>query len=156
MIGLGTNSTMLNHLISTKAIQDSSWAYNQGWIGADYSQQIDGSLILGGWDKALTTDQKVALALTIPHPGCNGIVVSVTDMSLNFQNASSSSLLGPSAGKPFNACLDPSSPSLSVSNDIWQNFLNTTGSQEVKAQNGSSRSRGPLSNNPMKILSKDA
>ncbi len=47
-MGLGTNSILLNALISAKAIASRTWGYSQCWTGAEAENQVDGSRVLGG------------------------------------------------------------------------------------------------------------
>lgn len=53
-MGVGTNPTLLSALVSAKAIASRTWEYSQGWTGAAAEHQVDGSLVLGGYDAAET------------------------------------------------------------------------------------------------------
>ena len=62
-IGLRTNLTFQNALISAQAIASRTWGYSQGWAGAEAIYQVDGSLVLGGYDAAQTMGKNL-----MPNP----------------------------------------------------------------------------------------
>ncbi len=67
-VGLGTNSTLLNALVLAKVIASRTWGYSQGWTGAEAEHQIDGSLVLGGYDAAKAKGSNVTVPFsTDPH-----------------------------------------------------------------------------------------
>ena len=150
-LGLASNSTFMDFLRRAKAIGSSTWAYNFGWVGGESRYQADGSLTLGGYDKAKIAGPNVTLPLD-PH---DQLLVQVTDMILNLKNGTSISILGPSVGSSFQAIVDNRLETIAISNDIWQRFLNTTGSEETQPYE-TGRSLGPTSYWSMTVLNETA
>ena len=146
-IGMASNSTLMNFLLAAKALGSSTWGYNHGWTGSETGYQADGSLVLGGYDQAKIAGNNV----TLPMAPNDQLLISVSDMVLNFKNGTNTSLLGPSRGSSFKALVHPRIESITLSNDIWQNFLNFTGSKET-APYETGRSTGPTSYWSMKVL----
>ncbi|KAL8791510.1 MAG: hypothetical protein Q9213_000127 [Squamulea squamosa] len=124
MIGLGRNSTLLNALFSVGAIASRTWGFAWGWQGADSNHQRDGSLILGGYDFARTKGPNVTYPFALTG-GCR-LVVTVTNIVLNLKNGSSVNLLPQSLGTAMRACLCPDYPLMSLSEDIFNNFITAT------------------------------
>ena len=141
----------MNNLVNTNALGSSTWGYNYGWIGSQTKYQADGSLILGGYDKAKIAGNN----LTLPMGPNDELAVSVSDMVLNFKNGTNTSLLGSSKGSSFNAAIDLETATIGLSNIIWQNFLSLTGSEET-APEETGRSKGPTSFWSMKVLAESA
>lgn len=123
MVGLGLNSTFLSALFSLGAIASKTWALATGWQGADSTTQTDGSLVLGGYDSAKTNGSNITYPFAVDSPCQGELVVTISDIVLNFKDGSSQSLLPPSAGYAVRACLSPDAPVMTLSQDIFNNFL---------------------------------
>lgn len=105
--GLGLNSTILRTLKSTGNIASRSWALFWGRDNPK-ATQIDGSFILGGYDRAKVTGQKYTYNISPVTSSCTtGLVVSVTDLILNFENGTSASLFPESQSDAISTCIDP-------------------------------------------------
>ena len=61
-LGLSKNSTLLNRLSAAGLIASRAWGYYQGWTGAETQHQLDGSLVLGGYDEAKTIGQNTSFS----------------------------------------------------------------------------------------------
>ncbi|KAL1889484.1 hypothetical protein Sste5346_008862 [Sporothrix stenoceras] len=122
-IGLGTNSTLLNFLVSTGQIGSRSWSYFWGrtvvpGFSSSTSQQIDGSVVFGGYDKAKVTGNKFTQPMTTTESGCpSQMVVNIADIVLNFANGSDASIFPISSSTAIAACLTPALPTL-----MWMPF----------------------------------
>ncbi|KAL8876442.1 MAG: hypothetical protein Q9198_005363, partial [Flavoplaca austrocitrina] len=127
-LGLGRNSTFINRLFSVGAIASKTWGLAVGWQGALSKHQTDGSLVLGGYDAALTNGSNFTYPFTV-GTDCS-LTVTISDIALNFKNGSSTTLLPPSHGSAIQACLSPFAPWISISEDIFKTFLNVTGFPE--------------------------
>ncbi|KAK8096280.1 Peptidase aspartic [Apiospora kogelbergensis] len=106
-LGLGPNSTLLNRLVSSNKIASRSWGF---WWGRGYgmSQPMDGSLVLGGYDKARVRGAPMAFELA-PQPDCpSGAILDLVDMKLKSQSGATSSLIP--SGKSQSICLWPDLP----------------------------------------------
>lgn len=126
-MGLGVNSTLLSALTSTGAIASRSWGFWEGWTGANSSTQLDGSLVLGGYDAAKVTGGNLTLPISTQGPTCtSGLVITVIDVVMNLRSGANKSIIGPSAGSAFQACVIVDYPLMSMSSDIWDSFITTS------------------------------
>lgn len=148
-IGLGRNSTLLNTLVSAKAIASHSFGFFQGWTGAQTEYQTDGALILGGYDEAKITGSNVTLPLNNVDDCKTGLVISVTDVKMNLKNGSDVSILGDSHGSAMRGCIVFDGPVVTFAEDIWWTFTNITGIGEI------GRSTSPITYWAMKMPSND-
>ena len=136
VIGLGTNSTMINALFDAGAIASKTWSLAWGWSGVETSQQINGGFVMGGYDAAKTSGKNVTTPLT-PTPNCpSGMIVTVNGMSMNLKNGSDPNILGKDHGSAFRACLDPQHPLMTLPQDVFQNFMSIDGGTFVNRSEG--------------------
>lgn len=123
-LGLAKNSTVLNRLSWAGLIASRAWGYYQGWTGAETEHQRDGSLVLGGYDKAKTIGENTTFPIFDENRNCtSGLAFSVADIKMNFLNGTDVSILGPSPGAAINACLTTISPLISLPVDIFDSFV---------------------------------
>lgn len=110
-MGLGSNSTFLQHLKDSGLIASRSWSY---WWGIDNSESrsaMNGQLILGGYDAAKVVGTPFTQPLQPPTSACpTGMTISFTDITLNFPNGTSSSEINPRNILP--ACIQPDFPAV--------------------------------------------
>ncbi|KIH93389.1 hypothetical protein SPBR_04181 [Sporothrix brasiliensis 5110] len=117
-IGLGTNSTLLNLLASSGQIASRSWSYFWGRTtvpggASGTSEQLGGSVVFGGYDRAKVTGAKYTQSMTTTEPNCpSQLLVTITDIVLNFANGSEASLFPASSSAAMTACLTPALPTL--------------------------------------------
>ena len=130
-LGLGLNSTLLKELETAGAINSKTWSMFQGWSGAEASQQMDGSLVLGGYDRAKVTGSNVTIPMQYDVNCPQSLLMTLTDITMNLKNGSSTSILGTSHANALKACIDPKGNALSLPEDIWSSFLSVSGSTEV-------------------------
>ena len=135
-IGLGSNSTLLNALVSAGTIASKTWAFFQGWTGAESNQQMDGSLVLGGYDKAKVMGNNITLPFSESLNCISHLIVTITDIKMNLKNGSNPSILGPSAGSAFKACIKPDVHVTGLSSDIWSSFVGISGVHEIGRSDG--------------------
>ena len=138
LLGLGRNSTLLNALISAGAIFSKTVSIFQGWTGAQTETQTDGSLIIGGYDLAKITGNQITLPFIVDHFCTNGLAISVTDVNMNLRSGVNISIIGESRRSGFRACIDTSSSTISLPEEIWWAFTNVTEVAEI------GHSRSPL------------
>lgn len=138
--GLGQNSTILNSLYDSGAIFSKVWSMWQGWTGANADHQIDGSLVLGGYDAA----RAVGANLTTPFTAGQGstLIVDVTEIVMNFPNGTNITIFG-SSTQPvsFQAQILPTAPLITVLDDIWTEFSRYAGGTQVALPNESDNPR---------------
>lgn len=107
-LGLGANSTLLNALVEAGRIPSRVWSIFWGrmWTGRD-ATDLDGSLVLGGYDQEKIIGSNVTLPLDYSdETGCStGMMVTVSDVLVNFRNGSDHSVMGRSSG--VKCCIVP-------------------------------------------------
>lgn len=124
-LGLGRNSTLLNTLKSAKLIASNSWGLFWGLVGETASSQMDGALILGGYDAAKATGPNYTQSISTSE-GCNLFVV-VTAINMTFPNGTTYNILGSSHGAALRFCLKPSLRIMTLPFDLWRNFAANAG-----------------------------
>ena len=127
LLGLGRNSTLLNRLSSAGLIASRTWGYYQGWTGAETQHQLDGSLVLGGYDEAKTIGQSTNISFSDDINCPSGLLVTVRGIKMNLLNGTELSIFGSSAGSAMNACLRPSLPIMNFPAHVWDLFVQFTG-----------------------------
>ncbi|KAI9650390.1 hypothetical protein NHQ30_000404 [Ciborinia camelliae] len=130
-MGLGTNSTILNSLYASGEIASRTWSMFWGRTGATAATQLDGSFVFGGYDRAKVTGANYTSSLTYSNTACfSGMLVTITDMKLNFPNGTDASIFDGSESSAIRACIEPSYPVLlTVPTDpFFENFEALTGS----------------------------
>lgn len=112
-LGLGLNSSILNTLYTTGKIASRSWSMFWGRTGGTKDTQLDGNFLLGGYDRAKTTGQNYTRSLTHGNNSCTTkMLVTITDISINFPNGTDASLFGASQSAAMTACIVPDYPIL--------------------------------------------
>ncbi|PQE19414.1 Peptidase aspartic protein [Rutstroemia sp. NJR-2017a BBW] len=112
-MGLGSNSTILNALSASGQIASRTWSMFWGRVGATSATQMDGSFVFGGYDRAKVSGQNHTQSLSTSKQSCpTGMLVTITDMTLNFSNGTDISLFDGAESTAISACLVPSYPVL--------------------------------------------
>lgn len=124
-LGLGLKSSVLNTLYTTGKIASRSWSMFWGRTGGTEDTQLDGNFLLGGYDRAKTTGQNYTRALTPADSSCTTkMLVTITDIQINFPNGTDASLFGSSQSAAMTACIVPEYPVLMTlpSDPYFDNF----------------------------------
>lgn len=132
MLGLGHNSTLLDSLLASKAVNSRTYSYWEGWSGAEAQHQMDGIVTFGGYDEAKISGQNITLPITSIDPETcrTGYIVMVTDFKVTV-NGSPKSLFGGSLATAFRSCIDEGFAVSSIPSDIWESFVDATGVTET-------------------------
>lgn len=130
-LGVGRNSTLLNTLVSRGNIASRTYSFWEGWTGAESRHQMDGSLVLGGYDAAKISGNNITLPFSTDSVCLEGYIATISDIKMAFPNGSSPSILGSSARSPLRACIGPGYPIMTLPQDIWQAFVEASGVTEV-------------------------
>lgn len=98
--------------------------------GADDSQ-MDGSLVLGGYDSAKVSGANYTQNLQFSNTCSSGMSSVLTDITLNFRNGTNQSLFAGVKSAAVNTCLDPDFPALmtiplSPYFDNFESYTNAT------------------------------
>ncbi|KAI1139320.1 acid protease [Hypoxylon sp. FL0543] len=130
-LGLGTNSTFLNRLKDSGKVASRSWSFFWGRNGGSSTSQIDGSLVFGGYDRAkLSSGERYVEKLqNSTSPCATQMIVTITDMVLNFPNGTDVSIFPKSLSTALVACIVPDYPVLMTlpSDPFVDNFFELTG-----------------------------
>lgn len=124
--GIGPNSTLLRALRSAGQIASHSWSMFWGIDGN--VEQMDGIFVLGGYDKAKVQGTGYTEEVVYSSTCATGMVLSITDLTLNFANGTDSSIFPASASTALQVCLEPDYPALMTIplDPYFQNFETLT------------------------------
>jgi hypothetical protein len=139
-LGFGLNSSVYRALLSTKQITSRSVSMFWGLQGPNKRSQLDGGFVIGGYDQAKVTGPNYTAPLTKDDDSCDTkMVVTITDLVLNFANGTDASLFNGTRNTVLKACVDPSYPVLmTLPLSYFKVFQNFTG----QAENGFNRTFG--------------
>lgn len=130
-VGLGRNSSLLNALYASGQIASKTWSLFWGLEGGSPAAQLDGNLVLGGYDIAKTTGANLTTGF-LTDSGCpNSLVVYPNDITLNFKNGTNSSLFGASQGTAMRSCVKPDIPLITFPSNVWNSFTSLAGGNFV-------------------------
>ena len=131
-VGLRPTSLLMKSLVTGTQVSSNSIGYYSGWDGADITYDVDGSLILGGYDRAKTAGPNVTKSIrTTDTQDCpNGFKLSLTDISLNLRDGRNISLMN-SSDIGHTACIDTVSDSIRLTPSLWSSFVHSSGSTET-------------------------
>lgn len=135
-LGLGRNSTLLNALSSANLISSKIWSLFWGLTGATTRSQMDGNLVLGGYDATKITGDNYTSKLTSNANCASSMIVTVTAITMNLLNGSNPSILGTNYGSALQMCIDASYPIISIPNDTWSNFKQYAGANWITRSSG--------------------
>jgi hypothetical protein len=85
-----------------------------GRTGATADTQLDGNLVLGGYDRAkVVAGTNYTQRLSYARPACaTAMLVTISDIVLHFANGTDASLFGGVQSSAITACIVPSYPVL--------------------------------------------
>ena len=126
-IGLGENSTFLNALYNTGQIAAKTWSIFWGLEGDGYPSAMDGLLVLGGYDEAKVTGSNFTGQFSYTTDCASHMVVTVSDIEMDFNNGTTISLQGESRGTALEMCLQPDYEIITIPYDYWEIFLINAG-----------------------------
>ena len=85
--------------------------------------QMDGSLVLGGYDAAKVTGNNITIPFSYDQNCPSHLLVTISDIKMNLKNGSNPSIIGTSADSAFKACIQPDYPVITLNMSIWRSFL---------------------------------
>lgn len=128
-LGLGRNSTFIETLYDNQMVASRTWSLFWGLEGGSPGEQMDGSLIIGGYDRAKTAGPNMTQTFSsfADQALCpSSMIVDVADISVTFANGTSTSLLD-TTSTGFRACIKPDIPLLTLPTDIFTAFSDSIG-----------------------------
>ena len=124
-LGLATNSTLLTAMFNAKLVASRTWSLFWGLTGENTDSQMDGELMLGGYDLAKTSGPNTTLHIALGS-GCD-LSVNMTSIQMNFPNGTNFEVLQPSFSTGLRMCVTPEYPIITIPLPIWDNFLSYAG-----------------------------
>ena len=123
-LGLGMNSTILNRLKSMGAIASRSWSvwYGHSGYGGPADRQMDGIMVLGGYDASKIAGPRLDIAVQTGTSCRTNLVAPLIDMKMDVGGQSTSIL-----DIPQLVCLDPGVKTLEISIEAYSRFLSLAG-----------------------------
>ncbi len=131
-VGLGLNSSILNHLKSAGAVASSTWPVFLGPVGADITAQMDGSVAFGGYGRAKIVGSGLTAPLQTDTSWRTELVVTVTDIEMGFPN---DTLKGIQCSSQ-RICIDRAFALVTFPPDTLQNFMGNAGGNFVGSSFG--------------------
>lgn len=133
IIGMGPGSTLIDACRKAGRIASDSLGFYWGLDGVLDRDQMKGSFVLGGYDKAKTYGNGRTQPLS-DRPDCpTRMAVSIKDIVLNFSNGTDASIFPKdNGGTLLSACVIPERPSLMdmPRKPYFQNLLDAIGNEE--------------------------
>ncbi|OAA66033.1 Peptidase aspartic [Cordyceps fumosorosea ARSEF 2679] len=139
IIGMSSGSLFLGTLYQTGKIASRSFGYFWGLDGTSSRDQLDGSFVVGGYDKAKTIGTPYTGAISVKGNCPTGMIVTIRDIVLNFRNGTDKSIFpSDNGGTALLACVYPELPSLMdmPRTPYFSNLLAATGLLEGKRSTG--------------------
>ena len=136
ILGVASNSSLLTALLEKDKIPSRSFGYWGGMNGAEAKYQMDGGLVMGGYDRAKLTGPNVTMPINNVDLCSSGFVIQIADIQMNLKNGSNPSILGEQLGSSIKACVKPDIDSINFGYDVWANFVQISGVQETKRVTG--------------------
>ena len=126
-VGMGQDSTLLKALNASQQILSRTWSMFYGWTGDDSTSQLDGTFVLGGYDRAKVSGKGYPISATDVDTCSSQMMITIEDMVLNYPNGSTYSIFQGADG--INACVVPDYPVLMTipSFPYFSNFEDITG-----------------------------
>lgn len=113
IIGMSSGSLFLDTLYQTGKISSRSFGYFWGLEGTSPRDQLDGSFVIGGYDKAKTIGTAYTGTISVQANCPTGMIVTIRDILLNFRNGTDKSIFpSDNGGTALLACVYPELPSL--------------------------------------------
>ncbi|KAK2813803.1 hypothetical protein FQN50_000204 [Emmonsiellopsis sp. PD_5] len=134
-LGLGRASSFLDLLVAQGKIASRTWSLFWGWQGLEASQQMEGNLVLGGYDKAKTKGGNFTGAF-----GDN--TECATSLSIDIKRIHIETWLGTKTdvfntrGRTLNACIRPDYKLIALPPDLWEKFNASLPGEYLGGSNG--------------------
>lgn len=129
-LGLGSNSTYLNALVDARHIGAKVWSIFWGRMWKTKTP-MDGSIVLGGYDRAKVIGRNLTQNLDFGPGGCwTGMKLNVRDIRVNFRDGSDKTLFPTNTIIPV--CLVPQRQLLlEAPSIIFSNFEDATSTTSI-------------------------
>lgn len=129
-LGLGRESTFLEALKAAGHIKTKAYAMFWGLVGGPVSKQTPGSLVIGGLDKARIVELADNFTASLYYGSAcgTGMLVTISDIELNWPNGTDTSIFMGSQSAAIQACISPSFAGLmSIPSSYYENLFRLAG-----------------------------
>ncbi|KAK2858483.1 hypothetical protein FQN49_004682, partial [Arthroderma sp. PD_2] len=134
-IGLGPNSTFLNILFDQGKIASKTWSLFWGWQGLEQENQTNGSLVLGGYDKAKMVGANLTEGFS-DRIGCpSSMLVYINNIAVNHADNKNTSLFT-AAGSALHMCIKPDNPQVTLPKDVFDNLKKALPGKPIEHSTG--------------------
>ena len=126
-MGLGSNSTLLATLKTAGHIASRTFAIFWGLVGGP--RRVPGSLVLGGYDKAIAEGSANYTAPLVYNPDClTGMLITINNIELNWPNGSDESIFDDVITRALPVCIHIDYAGLmTVQDEYWDRFHKLAG-----------------------------
>jgi len=126
-MGLGSNSTLLSTLKTAGHIASRTFAIFWGLVGGP--RRVPGSLVLGGYDKAIAGGSANYTAPLVFTSDCRtGMLVTINNIELNWPNGSDMSIFGDVITETLPVCIHIDYAGLmTLPDEYWDKFHDLAG-----------------------------
>lgn len=132
LLGLGRNSHLLERLYADKKILSRSWSLFWGLEGGDEIDQMDGSLVLGGYDKAKIGGNNFTGDLALDDGCSSSMLVFLDDIRVDFPGGIQVSLFASQGERSSKrSCIKPEVELITLPTNLRQRFMSIIGGTYV-------------------------
>lgn len=125
------NSSLLNTLLKRaqtyESIASRTWSIFWGWVGVEKEHQMNGSLVLGGYDRAKVKGGNLPQKLMYSQDRRTSLVIYVTDIIMGFPDGNLTNIYGGSGDTALPMCILPDLKWIQLPDGIWNNFRANVG-----------------------------
>ena len=139
-LGLGTNSTIINSLHASDLIKSKSWGLFYGLIGSESASQMDGTIVLGGYDRAKVSGSNHTDGLAIDDLCTSRLRVFLTDISVDSIDGHGTTSIFDNSNTGASWCIQPDFGGISIPATTWDSFQNATNTHSSDGSTGTSGS----------------
>ncbi|QPG94345.1 hypothetical protein C2857_005741 [Epichloe festucae Fl1] len=139
MIGMDRGSTLMSTLRSTGHIASSAFGFWWGLDGTEDGDQQQGSLVLGGYDKAKTHGDGTSVLMSYRTDCSTNMMVTIGDITMNLSNGTDISIFEKlNGGTAMLACILPERASVMdmPRTPYFDNLLRVLGHYEADRSTG--------------------
>ena len=123
VLGMGKESSLLTVLRNKGLIASRSYSLDWGKTGTTLEHQADGQLVIGGLDENKAAGENYTTKLDYNSPCPTGMILSISDMTLEFPNGTSASIMASGIGQSVNYCLAPEYPIITMPVDMFSQWI---------------------------------
>ena len=127
---------MLKALTGRSIIPSNSFSYWWGRQGAEQADQMNGGLVLGGYDQAKTAGANLTKPLSNAGNCDPRVIVDITSMNIRAANGTKADLFKLAGLSTVQACVDTTYPLITTPLPVWEAFTGATGTKPLNRSFG--------------------